>query len=99
MERVGKPRIVDGPIQREGLLAAAEAQRLREEAPVILARLEAAGGAWVPMPNLAHDSGAYAVHSRVAELRKRGHRIEQRSDRHGRRVLSYYRLVEGKGHE
>ena len=65
----------------------------------ILARLEAAGGAWVPMPNLAHDSGAYAVHSRVAELRKRGYAIEQRSDRHGRRVMSYYRLVEGKGHE
>lgn len=59
----------------------------------ILARLEAAGGAWVPMPNLAHDSGAYAVHSRVAELRKRGHVIEQRSERDGRRVLSYYRLA------
>ena len=59
----------------------------------ILARLEAAGGDWVPMPNLAHDSGAFAVHSRVAELRKRGHAIEQRSDRHGRRVLSYYRLA------
>lgn len=56
-------------------------------------------GKWVGMPTLAHFSGAYAVHSRVAELRKRGHQIEQRSDRHGRRVLSYYRLVEGKGHE
>jgi len=65
----------------------------------ILARLEAAGGDWVPMPNLAHDSGAFAVHSRVAELRKRGHRIEQRSDRHGRRVLSYYRLANPPGSE
>lgn len=65
----------------------------------ILALLEAAGGDWVPMPNLAHDSGAFAVHSRVAELRKRGHEIEQQSKRDGRRVLSYYRLVEAKGHE
>jgi hypothetical protein len=48
MERVGKPRIVDGPIQREGLLAAAEAQRLREEAPVIVARALARG--WAKMP-------------------------------------------------
>ena len=62
----------------------------------ILDRLEAAAGDWVPMPLLAMASGAFAVHSRVNDLRKRGHRIEQRSDRHGRRVMSYYRLVEGK---
>ena len=50
MERVGKPRIVDGPIQREGLLAAAEAQRLREEAPDIVARALARGWAKMPPP-------------------------------------------------
>jgi hypothetical protein len=48
MERVGKPRIVDGPIQREGLLEAAEAQRLRQEAPAIVARAIARG--WAKMP-------------------------------------------------
>lgn len=53
-------------------------------------------GKWVGMPTLAHFSGAYAVHSRVAELRKRGHVIEQRSERDGRKVRSFYRLVEGK---
>lgn len=60
----------------------------------ILARLEAAGGDWVPMPELAQASGAYAVHSRVAELRSWGHVIEQRSERDGRKVRSFYRLVE-----
>jgi hypothetical protein len=47
-ERVGQPRIVDGPIQREGLLEAAEAQRLRQEAPAIVARAIARG--WAKMP-------------------------------------------------
>lgn len=50
-------------------------------------------GKWVGMPTLAHFSGAYAVHSRVAELRKRGHVIEQRSERYGRKVRSFYRLA------
>ena len=58
----------------------------------ILAALEAAGGAWVPMPDLAAASGAYAVHSRVAELRLRGHDIGHRNERDGRRVRSFYRL-------
>lgn len=40
-----KHRIVDGPVAREGLLAAAEAQRLREEAPQIMARALARGWA------------------------------------------------------
>lgn len=41
----------------------------------ILARLRLARGAWVPMPILAAESGAYAVHSRISDLRRRGHRI------------------------
>jgi len=65
----------------------------------ILAVLEAAEGAWVPMPGLAQASGAYAVHSRVAELRSWGHVIEQHSERDGRKVRSFYRLVEEKVHE
>ena len=51
----------------------------------ILAYLKAAGRAWVAMPVLAKASGAFAVHSRVAELRKRGHRIKHRNDLDGRR--------------
>ena len=47
-ERVGQPRIVDGPIQREGLLEAAEAQRLREDSKTIVARALARG--WAKMP-------------------------------------------------
>lgn len=62
----------------------------------ILARLEAAGGDWVPMPVLAMVSGAFAVHSRVSDLRSWGHVIEQRSERDGRKVRSFYRLVEGE---
>ena len=62
----------------------------------ILARLEAAGGDWVPMPELAQASGAFAVHSRVSDLRSWGHNIEQRSERDGRKVRSFYRLVEGE---
>ena len=58
----------------------------------ILARLEAAKGDWVPMPELAKASGGYAVHSRIAELRARGHVISQSSNRSGRKILSFYRL-------
>lgn len=58
----------------------------------ILAALEAANGAWVAMPDLVAASGAYAVHSRVAELRTWGHDITHRNERHGRVVRSFYRL-------
>jgi hypothetical protein len=45
------------------------------------------------MPRLSRESGAYAVHSRVSELRKRGHRIEQRSTRLADgTIASEYRL-------
>lgn len=58
----------------------------------ILAALEYERGQWVPMPDLARIAGGYAVHSRIAELRARGHRIEAMQDRRGRKVWSYYRL-------
>ena len=49
---------------------------------------------WVAMPDLARISGGYAVHSRIAELRKRGHRIDWMQERKPgtRKVWSYYRL-------
>lgn len=63
---------------------------------VILDWLTLHRGHWVSMPQLAAASGAFAVHSRVAELRSWGHVIEQRSERDGRKVRSFYRLVEGE---
>lgn len=62
------------------------------QAAAILARLLETPGAWVPMPELAAISGAYAVHSRISDLRKRGYHIECKvlcqSTKH-----SFYRLV------
>lgn len=48
---------------------------------------------WVSMPVLVKCSGAYAVHSRIAELRERGHLIANRITyaRNGVRK-SWYRL-------
>ena len=54
--------------------------------------LEAQQGLWVPMPLLAAESGAYAVHSRVSDLRKRGFTIEHKSTRFGSQVQSSYRI-------
>lgn len=60
----------------------------------ILGELILRRGEWVPMPDLARISGAYAVHSRIAELRRRGHRIDAKQERRPgtRKVWSYYRL-------
>ena len=64
------------------------------QATKILQRLTATAGTFVGMPELAQFSGAYAVHSRIAELRKRGYVIENKPGRaqDGTR-LSWYRLV------
>lgn len=59
----------------------------------ILNVLNGADGGWVEMPDLWRASGAFAIHSRVADLRKRGHNIEHRSERVGGIVHSFYRLV------
>ncbi len=48
------------------------------QAELILARLRKTPGQDVPMPELYAVSGAFAVHSRVAELRAQGYRIECR---------------------
>lgn len=64
------------------------------QATKILQRLTATANTFVGMPELAHFSGAYAVHSRIAELRKRGHVIQNRTQKakDGTR-MSWYRLV------
>lgn len=62
----------------------------------ILRRLIEAKGEWVEMPELARVSGAYAVHSRIADLRKAGWPIPPpKLTRKGRTVCSYYRLDPG----
>lgn len=48
------------------------------QATLILDHLKSRPGEWVDMPALYAVSGAFAVHSRVAELRADGHRIECR---------------------
>lgn len=50
------------------------------------------GHEWVTLPQLVAVSGGYAVHSRVADLRKRGYDIEQTSVRRAGKVHSFYRL-------
>ena len=59
----------------------------------ILTRLCQAVGDWVSLPDLVACSGAYAVHSRVADLRKAGYVIEQESVRRAGKVHSFYRLI------
>jgi hypothetical protein len=59
----------------------------------ILRALQAREGEWVPMPILARYAGAYAVHSRIADLRRRGHRIEHKNEHAGRRIYSFYRIL------
>lgn len=58
----------------------------------ILAALRRAHGDWVPMPQLAAESGAFAVHSRISDLRKLGFAIEVKLE--GQRPKrSFYRLT------
>jgi hypothetical protein len=65
----------------------------KSQASKILRLLQSRPGLWVRMPELSEYSGAYAVHSRVSDLRKAGHIIEQRLTRQGRKTESFYRLV------
>ena len=57
---------------------------------LILDRLQETPGEWVAMPALVRVSGSYVIHSRIADLRARGHR----NLRLGRAVHSEYRLAE-----
>ena len=66
------------------------------QAALILHELNERRGEWVPMPDLCAVSGAYAVHSRCAELRtKLGLNIENKTVTApgSRTKLSFYRLL------
>lgn len=58
----------------------------------ILAALEANPGAWVSLVRLHAVSGSMAVHSRIPELRSRGHRIEHKNERVKKMIHSFYLL-------
>ena len=61
---------------------------------MILAKLTIYAGQWVPMPDLWLISGSLNVHSRISDLRRRGHNIEQRNSYEGKRVIkSFYKLI------
>lgn len=44
------------------------------------------------MPELSQASGSLNVHSRISDLRKLGHEIQQRQIREGRMVHSLYKI-------
>jgi hypothetical protein len=58
----------------------------------ILAVLTSRTGEWVPMTTLYAKSGAFAVHSRIADLRRAGHIIHHRNLRFGKNIHSEYML-------
>lgn len=63
----------------------------------ILRRLTKSAGRWVGLPALHRASGALAVSTRISNLRERGHRIENRTERRpDGSVASFYRLHIGK---
>lgn len=59
----------------------------------ILRHLQANAGDWIGMPQLVRISGSYNIHSRIADLRKRGHQISHKNERRNGEVHSYYRLT------
>jgi hypothetical protein len=66
----------------------------RSQNELVLERLRRTPGQWVAMPALVEVSGSYVVHSRVADLRKAGWPIEQKNERAGRQIHSFYRYAE-----
>lgn len=65
----------------------------RGQNALLLAALEARRGQWVPMVELGREIGAWAVHSRAADLRRLGYEIENRRERVAGKVHSFYRLA------
>jgi len=59
----------------------------------ILAALKSEIREWVAMPTLVSASGSFNVHSRISDLRKQGHQIEQVCVQRHNEKHSFYRLV------
>jgi hypothetical protein len=64
----------------------------KSQCAYILEYLDHFRGQWVTMPSLMMYSRSCNVHSRIADLRKQGHQIEHKNERHGRAVHSFYRI-------
>jgi biotin operon repressor len=60
---------------------------------LVLQLLHQNRGQWVSLPDLAEHMKGYAVHSRVANLRKMGSRIENRIEQRDGVKKSFYRLT------
>lgn len=58
----------------------------------ILSLLTEANGEWVAMPFLSLKSRSLNIHSRIADLRKRGHSIAHENRYVGKDVHSFYKL-------
>lgn len=71
------------------------ASKAPSQAQKILAVLRTRKGQWVSMLDLWKASGAFAVHSRISDLRKRAHVIEHKNEfEDGGAVHSFYMLIE-----
>jgi hypothetical protein len=68
-------------------------ERRATQSTLILEQLQKKAGQWVPMPELVGISRAYAVHSRISDLRKRGHVIEHKNEHVDGLCHSFYRLI------
>ncbi len=66
-----------------------------QQSAVILSVLLDANGGWVSALALHERSGSLCVHSRIADLRKQGHVIENRTRREAGRCISEYRYIVG----
>ena len=51
-------------------------------------------GHWIPMKRLGEIAGCWAVHSRIAGLRKKGFVIENHVERTSKPFHSFYRLAQ-----
>ena len=65
----------------------------------ILERLKTTPNKWIPMPELAEIGsgkrfGFCMVHSRISELREKGHVIEHSQERIDGQTHSFYRIIE-----
>lgn len=61
---------------------------------LILRELREYQGDWVSMPRLCEVSGSFNAHSRISDLRKRGHHIEWRGEHVEGAIHSFYRIIE-----
>jgi hypothetical protein len=69
-------------------------QRRLSQNDIILRELQESSPSWVGLPRLMEISGSAAVHSRIADLRGRGHKIDHENDRSGDgRYISRYRFI------